>query len=309
MDIGSKVSCSTQISVSDLSHSTFSIRKLSERNIVRLLFAFAIDWSVIVGLFALGYQIHNPLCWILVWFLLGTRQHAIGVLGHEGTHLRAHKTQWINDLVCNVLCFWPMGFDIKGFRRFHLEHHRNPNASTDPELKIKRVVYPIYELPLPRRKVRGAFLCALVGSGIPELIAFASLARPRNWKEIAGPVSFWIIALSLMFSTHTLWIAAVWLLCNLTSYWAVFRIRIYTEHIAIEGTHRTSAKWWQRFLFLPNNIGYHYEHHKWPSIPYWNLPRVRKLDSSTPVLSLEQLFNRFQQSAIAADVSSVPYPR
>ena len=49
-------------------------------------------------------------------------------------------------------------------------------------------------------------------------------------------------------------------------------------------------------LFAPHNVWYHYEHHRWASIPFYNLPAARKLDTSVPVMTLTELYQFYAQA-------------
>jgi fatty acid desaturase len=95
-----------------------------------------------------------------------------------------------------------------------------------------------------------------------------------------------------------LWLAAMWWAADCTSYWAVFRFRIWTEHHGTDDTNRTHFNWLERFQFAPNGIGYHYEHHLWPSIPGWNLPKARSLmDRNVPIIPMRELLRSFAACA------------
>jgi fatty acid desaturase len=99
-----------------------------------------------------------------------------------------------------------------------------------------------------------------------------------------------------MLVDRTLWILLIWYAASLTAFWAVFRLRMWTEHVGTRETYRVSVSWWQRALYLPHNTWYHYEHHRWPSIPYWNLPRARALDRSEPVIPLNKLLASYSKA-------------
>jgi len=67
--------------------------------------------------------------------------------------------------------------------------------------------------------------------------------------------------------------------------------------MGIIGTHRFKIPWWYQFLFLPNNIGYHYEHHLYPSIPFYHLPGLREvLHPKIPIMRLNDLYDIYENS-------------
>jgi len=260
------------------------IRDLSRRNPWRFALAYAADWGAIALLFAGAAYVNHPAGYVACVFLIGTRQQALGVLGHDGTHARVHANRGLNNFVSNLLCFWPLGLDGEMYRRFHLAHHLHTGSAGDPELKAKAGQAPAYDLPMTVRRIAVSFVKDLAGGGIGELLNFFKLMPPASIAEFLGPVLWWTAAVVTLQLTGGLWIAVIWVVALFTSYWAAFRVRILSEHLGTSETHRTSQTWWQQVLFFPHNIGYHYEHHRWPSIPFWNLPKVRVLDTSVTVV-------------------------
>jgi hypothetical protein len=79
------------------------------------------------------------------------------------------------------------------------------------------------------------------------------------------------------------------MLAKPTTFWAVFRLRIYIEHVGIPETHRVHLSLWQRVLFAPHNIWIHWEHHKHPFVPYYQLPHIRVKYKDVPVLTFNEL--------------------
>jgi fatty acid desaturase len=253
------------------------VKRLSRPNLAHWLVLVAIDWAMIIAILAVCYHFWNPVVVVLGAFLLGTRQHALAVLGHEGTHYRISETRRLNDLLSGVLCFGPLGFDGEVYRRFHLQHHLHTSTPNDPELELKAAAAPMYDQPTPFRRIVMSFVTGLVGAGIPELYRFVRKLPPRSWRELAGPIAWHTLALSSLVVTKQLWVAGIWWVAYCTSYWAVFRGRIWTEHHETDDTNRTHFNWVQQFFFVPNGIGYHYEHHRWPSITSWNVKIARHL--------------------------------
>ncbi len=48
------------------------------------------------------------------------------------------------------------------------------------------------------------------------------------------------------------------------------------EHPDFARTRSTMPGWLGRLLVLPHHIGYHLEHHWYPSVPWYNLPRLHR---------------------------------
>jgi fatty acid desaturase len=79
----------------------------------------------------------------------------------------------------------------------------------------------------------------------------------------------------------------------ITFMWVVFRLRNWSEHVNAHLTHRVVGNWVWNYCVAPHNTLYHFEHHEWPSIPYYNLPQARSLDMEAAVISLRELFAIF----------------
>lgn len=205
----------------------------------------------------------------LAILLIGTRQHGIGVLAHDGVHRSICKNRWLNDALAQV-CFWLLGISLTRYRAFHLAHHRFVGTALDPERALKAGAAPAWDMPANMRHI--LTLCAkdfLVWPALREIIPFmrlvaspgATLAAIAIWGGVA-----WLFG----------WVpVALWLTALATAFWASFRFRVWTEHQGTDGTNCVRMTWWQRFLFAPHRIGWHAEHHAAPGVPFYELPGRR----------------------------------
>ncbi len=140
----------------------------------------------------------------------------------------------------------------------------------------------------------------MIGFGIPGLIQFQREVFPdRAWRHW-GPVAWYAVFAGVTIWFDCFWVFGVWTWSLLTGFWAIFRFRTWYEHVGLEqagqeGTHRFSANPVVRFLFFPHNTHCHYEHHRWPSVPYYNLPALREFVKERPVLTSKEVFVRFEQ--------------
>ncbi len=258
-----------------------------------------LDWALI----AVGIAIYGAIdsLWALpfVALFVGSRQHALALLGHDATHRSALPNRRWNDLLGEVLTAWPLFVIIDhGYRPWHFQHHRSLGTESDPEL-VYRKLRP-YTLPVTRQKIALWFGLDMIGLGIPDLIRFQRAVFPdRPWRHW-GPLAWYAVFASLTIWLDCFWVFGVWTWSLLTAFWAIFRFRTWYEHVGLEqagqeGTHRFSANPVVRFLFFPHNTHCHYEHHRWPSVPYYNLPALRDLVKERPVLTSNEVFVRFEQ--------------
>jgi fatty acid desaturase len=268
------------------------------------LLPVAIDWGTIVLALAAAGVAKSSAVYLGAVFVIGTRQHALAIMGHDGAHRLACRSRWLNDLVTAVLCFWPLGLGITAYRRHHFTHHRHPGTQLDPELDYKRSRAPQWDLPANRQRHLRHFVKDVLGLGLRDLVWVMRVVPPVSVMDVLGPLAWWAAALALIAWTGATWVLVTWFAALATVFWAMFRLRIWTEHVGTAGVNRIGASWWQRLLFLPHNTWCHYEHHRWPSVPCRNLPAARALDRSTPVLSLGVQFEAYRSSARI--VSGVP---
>lgn len=197
--------------------------------------------------------------WLVVpaAFLIGSRQHAFGILGHEGGHRLIAKNRWLNDLL-GVACFMPLLLSFPQYRGFHLAHHSHLGTELDPEVQLRKVM-PGYTYPNAR------ILTDLLGAAVYDAYYFSRYLRPEPGVLLAHAAAF--IALA---SLGLWWVYAVWALCLVTTHWFFFRVRAWGEH---RGTTTLTFRWhWLvRWLVTPHNIWLHWEHHADPTIPFYRL--------------------------------------
>jgi fatty acid desaturase len=263
----------------------------------RWLMDLAVDWAIIIATLVVFSHFKH---WYLVpvaALIIGARLHALGLLAHDGTHRVAFKNSFVNDALTEVLTAWPLFVVVgKGYRPWHLDHHRLLGTEHDPELADYRGFEP-YSGKVTWRKIVLYFILDMMGFGVVGLLKFNLAIFPyKHPLRFLGPLVAWGLFFLITYHYGALWIFWLWIWSLVAGFWTVFRIRTWTEHVGVEpdgkGTsHRFEAGPLSRFLFFPHNTFCHYEHHKWPRIPYHNLPALRELvDQAKPVLPLRSLF-------------------
>jgi fatty acid desaturase len=260
----------------------------------RWLLAVAWDWLLIVATLVAVARLNRPVAYWAGVIVIGTRQHALAVLAHEGAHLLICRPRWLNDLLTHLLCFLPLGASLQAYREFHFEHHRKLGTAEDTEIAAKSRMPGTWDLPRKRGSVVRDLLKDLVGLGVPEAKHVFGVLKPEGIRDALPILIYWTVAVTLLWHAKLLWVIPYWLFASITVHWAVFRLRIWIEHAGTTGTHRIRASWWQRWLLVPHNVWYHYEHHQWPGTSCFDLPSARKLDTLIPVMSLSDLLRSFE---------------
>jgi len=233
----------------------------------RWLMWVAFEWLLI--LVAMGALVNWWWLAPIALVFIGTRQHALGVLGHEAVHWAVSEDRDVNDRLANLLCMWPLGSDVEGFRGFHLAHHARVGTPDDPERWMRDRFADRYIDLTPTKKAK-LIVFDLLGMNVREPIELLQrVSGEWTFRRRAYCVALGALAVAAYGSA----VLVLWGLALLTANFAAMRARMWREHLGPEVTEQYEAKWWERALYLPHHIWRHYEHHKpgqW-SIPCWEL--------------------------------------
>lgn len=231
----------------------------------RWLAAVVVDVATIAAAILVFKIYPNVPVFVLSLVIVGTRQHGLVVLGHDGAHGSISKNRKLNDFLSKI-CFLPFGIDLRAYRKFHFAHHKFLGTDRDPERLLKALAYPAYGLS--QNPILLAAKDFLIWPTVRETIPLMRLISSFRTSVVA--VLFWSIVTYLSGWMPVL----VWFTALSTSFWASNRLRIWTEH---QGNmyNYISPVWWQKVLYLPHNIWVHPEHHNDASIPYYRLPVIR----------------------------------
>lgn len=235
------------------------------------------------------------------WFLLpaliliGSRQQAILVLGHDGAHRTITKAKWVNDWLSNVLCYFPFGITLSGFRAFHLSHHKNLGTPEDPERGLLEALSPRYSPPSSYARIMKLALVAGLGDGLKETLNnIKIITRGMTDPDLLKLITFWAALVMLTNYLNAWWVFDLWVLALFTGFPVFFRLRVWIEHINAKGsTHRVDVPLLWKLICFPHNIWIHWEHHKNMAVPYYDLPSYRKRFESPEILPLKQLFDSY----------------
>jgi fatty acid desaturase len=96
--------------------------------------------------------------------LIGGLQHRLAGLGHESAHYSFMRHRYLNDLIPDVFCMFPLMSTIHFYRLFHLGHHQFTNdPARDPDLLNLGHGKRAREFPMTRsRFISVVYLVALV---------------------------------------------------------------------------------------------------------------------------------------------------
>lgn len=251
----------------------------------RWLFNCAFDYLCIIGAMIIAEMLDQLLFYGIALIVIGARQHALTLLGHDGAHKLVSKKSWMNEPLWRIFCAWVFVLGPNAYRQFHFKHHRYVGTDKDPEIKNKRISN-FWILPVSMQKMRITFFKDYCGIYLFQLKPFktADVLLPTG-IDLAGVIVLWATFISMVIVFDGWYYFFMWCFPMITTMWAVQRIRIWSEHTAISGTYRFQTNLWQRFLLFPHNTWCHWEHHKYPAIPFYYLPKIRQLDDSEKIFS------------------------
>ena len=204
---------------------------------------------------------------------------------HETVHRTAFRSRRINDAVAAVLGFLVL-VPANHFRAFHMDHHRFTQIpGKDPELAIAKpttigaYVLLLLGIPFLRDQVSG--MAARAAGRVTDSFV-APHARPAIVREARLHAALYAAVAAA--------IAAGWTAPLL--YWVaplllgqpVLRLVLLAEHAGCPlradmhvNTRTTFTNPFVRFVTW--NMPYHIEHHLYPGVPFFALPRLRRATS------------------------------
>jgi fatty acid desaturase len=272
---------------------TSALRELGARALFPWLADAAMDWLVIAAALTM-IQVWPHSYTVLTGILIvGNRQHALAILGHDGTHYTLSRNAALNDFLTNLFCFWPLGLTVSGYRALHYAHHKNTGMEDDPELGHKRMRAPQWDLPATPWTVLRYALKDLIGYSVADYSIIVRFSKPQRKREYVQLALFHIAALSGLLAWGGWPMAAAWYFSLVTSFMMFFRLRLWLEHQGTDDTQRIALTSWQAALLSPHNAWHHWEHHKYPTIPYHRLPQARQRVSGPAILTLGGLLGIF----------------
>ena len=259
--------------------------------------AIAVQWSVIAARAAAAMWSGHALVYAAAIVVIATRQHALAILVHEGAHYRLFRPRWVNNVVSDVLLGFPIGLSTSLYRSTHLRHHAHLGTDQDPDAQQMAASWE-WSWPKTRRQVVVLFLRDLlmlntsIRNAALQWMPWPALFRRRVVGLGPTPLSLrerviilaWtvLVAIGVVWSGLWLELVLLWLVPLAMVMPLLFRIRALGEHVGADPGHETTASWHveigvvEWFLFAPLNTNYHLEHHLYPSVPFYNLERLRR---------------------------------
>lgn len=276
-----------------------AVKALSRIRFHRSLGAIAFDVALIAACAFAASRHPHPAVMAVAGIIIASRQHALLILMHEGAHFRLHPRRFWNDLVSDLLLAFPLMISTDGYRRHHLAHHAYLNSDDDPDW-TRKLADANWDLPKTKWTLLGVLLRDLCGGGVVDQIRSIGRLKGMGRKAAQGERRAGIAAASIRVAYYALaaavvtradaWIPVLllWFLPAFTILPVILRVRSVAEHFGVpadadlNSSRNYGGPWWERFFFAPHNVGYHLDHHLFPSVPFYHLPALNRFLNRHP---------------------------
>ncbi len=206
---------------------------------------------------------------------------AMGTLMHEALHGNLFRDAFFDRWVGFALGV-PTFFSSAAYKVIHLNHHRHTRSERDVDEFS-------YACRTHRQYVALFYASFLVGSllymcAVP--VKAYAIASRSNRRRIVAEYSLMFLAYATAVSyavvmRHKEWLLWYWL-APIAVAVLLSNIRALAEHMGTSGegdailkTRTVTSNPLVSFLML--NLNYHLEHHLFPAVPWYNLPRIHQL--------------------------------
>jgi len=264
------------------------VRELSKIHGWRSATAIAFDWTVIFLSFYIATQSSNIAIWILSAVIISGRQHALLVLMHDACHYRLFNSRKWNERISDWFLAYPLFVSTEGFRRDHLPHHLYVFTDKDPEWTRKTRLTE-WNFPVKKNNFLVLILKDIFGFSVLKMIKMLTNFSKDADHSVQPMTKFekplYYLLLLAVIGFFQAWLfVALWVATAFTLLFAILRIRNIAEHSSVRNTTDLSMsrnivkpKLWERGLFGPHQVNLHLCHHLYPSVPFYNLPKVKNL--------------------------------
>ena len=223
---------------------------------------------------ALGIFVSNYSWWLVLgvaYFVGAFIDHSLFVLIHECTHKLVFKNPAANKLT-GILANIPLVFASSvSFEKYHLKHHSFQGVfELDGDIPNKA------EAKLINHYFIGKALWLL----FYPIFQLFRLSRLKEIKGFDGWVAFnWLVQIIAM-SLVIYFLGGkgfVYFLCSFFFSVGLHPLgaRWIQEHFLTFGDEQETYSYYGKMNTLAFNVGYHNEHHDFPSIPWNKLPQIK----------------------------------
>jgi fatty acid desaturase len=242
---------------------------------------------------------------VLAYLMIGLMQYRLVLASHEATHKTLLQPVWLNE-AAGLLCASLVGVSLFNYRRAHMEHHKTSQSIEDD---IDGYIYR----PLIRARPGWERFALLFIGNYADIVtklrrkffgdgdlegnhALKGAEKPGMAEvawQLAPLIGAQTLVLALFWWRIGWWSYPVfWLLPIFTIALQLDRIRTFLEHAynyfypgppepdlsrAPQTTIDVETNFLERYFFAPFGFSDHQAHHAQLTVPFYNLPELRRL--------------------------------
>ncbi len=249
-----------------------ALHRLEPKKNVRILY-FAAIW-ILVGSIALNVDLFvvQVACSLVIGFMVV----GFAVMMHDAVHGLLFRSSSLNCII-GFLCGLAFLLSFSAYRVNHLLHHVHERTEKDPD-DVEFAAGKTIPLALMYyvALLFGAYLFGVRAAKIGLKNANRE-RRIKILKEYAAIIGFFLIVVLTLPSTVIL---KIWLIPFIIASHLI-SLRAVAEHSMATGGNpftATRTVLSNKFVsFMMCNINYHLEHHLFPGVPWYNLPKIHQL--------------------------------
>jgi fatty acid desaturase len=247
-----------------------------------------LDWVSIVAVILICQAYWNIGLYCLAVAFIAARMVGLTALLHDGAHYRLFKTRILNDLVSDIFCAWPVGITTNYYRRVrHFQHHQNIGLPDDPHIWQTYRQNSIWNSPRTKLGLLTHLFVVMVKGpyasirGLFRTLRYEKRAR-SSWLRV---IYYLAIAAAIAYFDLYKIFFMYWVVPWAILFPVIHEFRLMAEHFGLQGqsnengsgTRTTITNWFEKVFLISHNLNYHAEHHLYPSVPFFNLPKLHKL--------------------------------
>jgi fatty acid desaturase len=211
-----------------------------------------------------------------LYFLMTCALVGLSILMHESNHNLLFRNKFLNRWA-GLVCGLPSLISVTAYRTLHLAHHANTGTPKDPDNMENSV-------PKALPMVLFFYLFLLIGAYLylGHLVKTSlTLADARSRRKILVEYAlilatftalFWLLPFQVMLHV---WLIPLLIAAQLTNVRGLAEHGLATSDNVFTETRTVRSN---RFVsFMMNNLNYHLDHHLFPGVPWYNLPKLHAI--------------------------------
>jgi|GEM_PF-2250278 len=214
---------------------------------------------------------------------------------HEGLHFNIHPNRAVNDVVSQFGLAAIFAINVNMMRVAHFRHHQAEAFFSEHDIDTR------YAIITSKKNLMLSLLRDLFGltalSNYLSIMLSPKNKKPMTQKQMIGQMGFYLSVLLVYGSLGTLFIyfdfvgVMVYLVSLVTLYPILSRFRLYGQHLQINSngsaliaqshvSRTINGNLADRIFISSRLMMYHWEHHKYPGLPFRELEKIAAIDYS-----------------------------